>query len=62
MLDKLPYLSKSRHLKRSYMHITVKTLQVKYGSEAPSMLRNHNGMMSCSCLDIKLPKLQNKVG
>ena len=82
MLEKLPYISKSRHLKRRYMHIMIKMLQVKYGSKAPSTLRNHkharietsttrrgfihslskklinfllnNGMMSCSCLDIKL--------
>ena len=41
MLDKLPYLSKIRHLKRRYMHIMIKMLLVKYGSEAPSILRNH---------------------
>ena len=41
MLDKLPYMSKSRHLKRKFMHITIKILQVKNVSEAPSMLRNH---------------------
>ena len=64
------------------MHIMIKMLQVNYGLEAISMLRNHkharietsttrrwfnhslskqlihlllnNGMISCSCLDIKL--------
>ena len=41
MLDKLSYMSKSWHLKRRYMHITIKMLQVKYGSEAPSTLRYH---------------------
>ena len=41
MLDKLPYMSKSRQLKRRYMHIAIKMLQDKYGSEVPSMLRNH---------------------
>ena len=39
MLDKLPYMFKRWHFKRRYMHITIKTLQVKYESEAPSMLR-----------------------
>ena len=34
-------MSKSRHLKRRYMHITIKMLQLKYGSQAPSTLRNH---------------------
>ena len=41
MLDKLPYMFKSWHLKRKYMHIMIKMLQVKYGLEAPSMLRHH---------------------
>ena len=41
MLDKLPYMFKSWHLKRRYLHITIKMLQVKYGSEASSMLRYH---------------------
>ena len=40
MVDKLPYMSKSRHLLRC-MYIMIKMLQVKNGSEAPSMLRNH---------------------
>ena len=81
-------MSKSRHLKRSYIHITIKMLQVKYGSEVPSMLRNqkharietsttrrgfnhslskklinlllNNRMMSCSCLDIKLPEVMDQ--
>ena len=41
MLDKLPYMSKSWHLKRRYVHIMIKMLQVKYGLEALSMLRHH---------------------
>ena len=41
MLDKLLYMFESWHLKRRYMHIMIKMLQVTYGSEAPSMLRHH---------------------
>ena len=41
MLNKLPYMSDSWHLKRRYMHIMIKTLQVKDRLEATSMLRNH---------------------
>ena len=91
-MDKLPYMSKSWHLKRRYMHIMIKTLQDKYGSDAPSILRHHkhartetsttrkrfncslskklinlplnNRMMSCHCLDIKLPEVteQGRMG
>ena len=41
MLDKLPYVFKGWHLKRKYVHRTIKMLQVEYGSKAPSMLRYH---------------------
>ena len=41
MLGKLPYIFKSRHLKRRYVHIMIKMLQVKYGSKVPSTLRYH---------------------
>ena len=42
MLDKLLlYMFKSWHLKRRNVHITIKTLQVQYGSKASSMLRYH---------------------
>ena len=41
MPNKLPDISYSWHLKRRYMHITIKTLQVKYGPEAISTFRNH---------------------
>ena len=41
MLDKLPYMFKSWHLKRRHMHIMIKMPQVKYGLETPSMLRHH---------------------
>ena len=85
MLDKLPYMYKSWHLKRRYVHITIKMLLVEYGSKASSTLRYHNHarietsatgggfycslskklinlllnnrMMSCSCLDITVPKV-----
>ena len=39
MLDKLLDMSDSWHLKRRYMHTTIKILQVKYGPEATSMVR-----------------------
>ena len=39
-LDKLPYMSKNKNRNR-YMHIMIKMLQVKYGSEAPSTVWNH---------------------
>ena len=88
MLDKLSYMFKSWHLKRRYVHITIKMLQVEYGTKAPSMLRYHkhtrietsatgggfycslskklinfllnNRMMSCSHLDIKVPKVMEQ--
>ena len=41
MLDKMPYMFDSWHLKRRFMHIMIKMLQVKYGSEVPSTLRKH---------------------
>ena len=41
MLDKLLYMFKSWHLKGRYVHITIKMLQVEYGSKASSMLRYH---------------------
>ena len=41
MLNKLPNMSNSWHLIRRYMHITIKMLQIKYGPEATSTLRNH---------------------
>ena len=41
MMDMLLYMSKSWNLKRGYMHITIKMLQVKYGSEAHSTLGHH---------------------
>ena len=40
-LNKLPDMSDSWHLKRRYMHIMIKMLQVKYGAEATSTFRNH---------------------
>ena len=40
MLNKLPDMPDSRHLKRRYMQITTKPLKFKYGPEATSMLRN----------------------
>ena len=80
MLNKLQDVSFSWHLKRRYMHITIKMFQVKYMLEATSIPKNHkytrietsttrrcfncslskqlillnNGMMSGSCLNIKL--------
>ena len=46
MLNKLPDMSDSRHLKRRYMQIIIKLPRVKYGPEATSMLRNnkHTGI------------------
>ena len=41
MLNKLLDMSDSWHLKRRYKHITIKMLQVKYGQQTTSMLRNH---------------------
>ena len=41
MLNKLPDMSDSWHLKRRYMHIMIIMLQVKYGQEATSTLRYH---------------------
>ena len=41
MLDKLLYMFKSWHLKRRYMHITIKMFQIKCELEAPSMCRHH---------------------
>ena len=50
MLDKLPYIFKSWHLKRRYVHITIKMLQVEYGLKAPSMLRynKHARIETCT--------------
>ena len=31
MLNKLPYLSDSRHLKSMYVHKEIKSLEIKYG-------------------------------
>ena len=41
MVDELTYMFKSWHLKRRYVHITIKMLQVEYWPKAPSMLRYH---------------------
>ena len=41
MLDQLPYMFKSWHLKRRHVYITIKMLQVEYWSKVPSMLRYH---------------------
>ena len=41
MLNKLPHMSDSWHLKRRYKHITIKMLQVKCGLEDTSTPRNH---------------------
>ena len=38
MLDKLPYKFKSWHLKRRYVQIMIKMLQVEYGLKAPVCL------------------------
>ena len=45
-LNRLPNMPDCWHLKRMYMHIKIKMLQVKYGPEATSMLRNnkHTGI------------------
>ena len=40
-MDNLPYMFKSWHLKRRYMHIMIKMLLAKYRLQAPSMLRHH---------------------
>ena len=34
-LNKLPYMSDSRHLKSRYVHIMIKLLKVKYGPDGP---------------------------
>ena len=46
MLNRLPDMSDSRHLKRRYMQITIKWLKVKYRPEATSTHRNnkHTGI------------------
>ena len=46
MLNKLPYMSNSRHLKRMDVQITIKVLKFKYKPEITSMFRNnkHNGI------------------
>ena len=41
MLDKLPYKFKSCHLKRRYVHILIKMLQIEYGTKATIMLKYH---------------------
>ena len=41
MLNKLPHMSDSRHLKRRYMQIMIKLLKIKYGLQTTSMLRNN---------------------
>ena len=41
MLNKLPDMSDSRHLKRRYMQITIKPIKVKYGPESKSTLRKN---------------------
>ena len=42
LLNKLPYLSDSRHLKSRYVHISVKSLKVCYGSLATVCLQTTN--------------------
>ena len=41
MLNKLPDMSDSRHLKIRSVQITIKLLKVKYGPEATSLLRSN---------------------
>ena len=40
-LNKLPYMSDSRHLKRRNVQTTIKLVKVNYGPETTSMLRNN---------------------
>ena len=40
MLNKLPHMCNSRHLKRKYMQIMITLLKIKYWLEATSMLTN----------------------
>ena len=41
MLNKLPDMSDSWHLKRRYVYLMIKMLQVKHEPEATSTLRSH---------------------